>query len=74
MPHDDEFIGGFWLDLMVTAGRYNENDTLRNIIACHNEYLIELAKIIQHFTESDFILEWVKEYGASLDLLINSLE
>lgn len=73
MPHDDEFIGGFWLDLMVTASRYNENDTLKNIIVYHEEYLKELAKIIQHFTESDLILEWVKEYKESLDLLINSI-
>ncbi|MDE7432159.1 MAG: hypothetical protein K2N34_09640, partial [Lachnospiraceae bacterium] len=66
-------IGGFWLDLMVTAGRYNENDTLRNIIVYHKEYLNELAKIIQNFTESDLILEWVKEYGASLDLLMDNI-
>lgn len=73
MPHDDEFIGGFWLDLMVTASRYNENDVLKNIIVYHEEYLDELAKIIQHFTKSDLILEWVKEYKESLDLLINSI-
>lgn len=73
MPHDDEFIGGFWLDLMVTTSRYNENDTLKNIIVYHEEYLDELAKIIQHFTKSDLILEWVKEYKESLDLLIDSI-
>lgn len=73
MPHDDEFIGEFWRDLMVTASRYNENDTLKNIIVYHKEYLGELAKIIQHFTESDFILKWVKEYGESLDLLMDSI-
>lgn len=73
MPHDDEFIGGFWLDLMVTANRYNEDDTLRNIIDFHKSYMGELAKIIQHFTTSDFILKWVKEYEGSLDLLLDSI-
>lgn len=73
MPHDDEFIGGFWLDLMVTANRYNEDDTLRNIIDFHKSYMGELAKIIQHFTTSDFILKWVKEYEESLDLLLDSI-
>lgn len=73
MPHDDEFIGGFWLDLMAAAGRYNENDTLKNIITYHKGYLCELAKIIQHFIESDFVLNWVKEYEASLDLLMDSI-
>lgn len=24
MSHDDEFIGEFWLNLMVAAGRYKE--------------------------------------------------
>ena len=73
MPHDDEFIGGFWLDLIVIANRYNENDTLRNIIDFHKSYMGELAKIIQHFTTSDFILKWVKEYEESLDLLLDSI-
>ena len=73
MPHDDEFIGGFWLDFMVTANRYNEDDTLRNIIDFHKSYMGELAKIIQHFTTSDFILKWVKEYEESLDLLLDSI-
>lgn len=73
MPHDDEFIGEFWIDLMITAGRYNKNDTLKNIIVCHKEYLNDLVKIIRNFTESDFILEWVKEYGTSLDLLMDSI-
>lgn len=72
MPHD-EFIGGFWLDLIVAANRYNENDTLRNIIDFHKSYMSELAKIIQHFTTSDFILKWVKEYEESLDLLLDSI-
>lgn len=73
MPHDDEFIGGFWLDLMAVAGRYSENDTLKNIIDFHKSYMDELAKIIQHFTTSDFILKWVKEYEESLDLLLDSI-
>ena len=73
MPHDDEFIGGFWLDLIVIANRYNENDTLRNIIDFHKSYMGELAKIIQHFTTSDFILKWVKEYEESLDLLLDNI-
>ena len=73
MPHDDEFIGGFWLDLMGVAGRYIENDTLKNIIDFHKSYMGELAKIIQHFTTSDFILKWVKEYEESLDLLLDSI-
>ena len=73
MPHDDEFMGEFWLDLMVTANRYNENDTLRNIIDFHKSYMGELAKIIQHFTTSDFILKWVKEYEESLDLLLDNI-
>ena len=73
MPHDDEFIGGFWLDLMVAAGDYNENETLKNIIDFHKSYMGELAKIIQHFTTSDFILKWVKEYEESLDLLLDSI-
>lgn len=74
MPHDDELMGGFWLDLMVAASRYNENDTLKNIIVYHKAYLNELARIIQHFTESDFILKWVKKYEESLDLLMDSIE
>lgn len=74
MPHDDEFIGGFWLDLMAVAGRYSENDTLKNIIDFHKSYMGELAKIIQHFTTSDFIFKWVKEYEESLDLLLDSIE
>lgn len=73
MPHDDEFIGGFWLDLMAVAGRYSENDTLKNIIDFHKSYMGELAKIIQHFTTSDFILKWVKEYEESLDLLLDGI-
>lgn len=73
MPHDDEFMGGFWLDLMVTANRYNENDTLRNIIDFHKSYMGELAKIIQHFTTNDFIFKWVKEYEESLDLLLDGI-
>ena len=73
MPHDDEFIGGFWLDLMVAANKYNENDTLKNIIDYHKSYMGELAKIIQHFTECDFILKLVKEYEESLDLLMDSI-
>lgn len=73
MPHDDEFIGGFWLDLMVAANRYDESGTLRNIIDFHKSYMDELAKIIQHFTTSDFILKWVKEYEESLDILMDSI-
>lgn len=73
MPHNDEFIGGFWLDLIVAAGRYHENDTLRNIIDYHKSYMGELAKIIQHFTTGDFILKWIKEYEESLDLLMDSI-
>lgn len=73
MPHDDEFIGGFWLDLMAVAGRYSKNDTLKNIIDFHKSYMGELAKIIQHFTTSDFILKWAKEYEESLDLLLDSI-
>lgn len=73
MPHDDEFIGGFWLDLIVAAGRYHENDTLRNVIDYHKSYMGELAKIIQHFTTGDFILKWIKEYEESLDLLLDSI-
>lgn len=49
MPHEDEFIGGFWLDLMAVASRYSENDTLKNIIDFHKSYMGELTKIIQHF-------------------------
>lgn len=73
MPHDDEFMGEFWLDLMVTANRYNEYDTLRNIIDFHKSYMGELAKIIQHFTTNDFIFKWVKEYEESLDLLLDGI-
>jgi hypothetical protein len=39
----------------------------------HKSYMDELAKIIQHFTTSDFILKWVKEYEESLDILMDSI-
>ena len=81
MPHDDEFMGGFWLDLMVTANRYNENDTLKSIIDYHKEYLDELAKIIWYFVRQDSFTEkycildgWLEDYKNELDLIKETID
>ena len=44
MPHDEEFIGEFWINLMVAAGMYDKYDTLKNIINYHEKYINELKK------------------------------
>lgn len=73
MPHEEELVGKFWLDLMTAASMYNEEDTLKNIIFYHKAYMNELTRIIRHFTASDLISVWVNEYEESLDLLLDSL-
>lgn len=81
MSNEDELMGGFWLDLMVAAGDYNENETLKNIIDYHKEYLDELAKIIWYFVRQDSFTEkycvldgWLEDYKNELDLIKETID
>ena len=81
MSNEDELMGGFWLDLMVAAGDYNENETLKNIIDYHKEYLDELAKIIWYFVRQDSFTEkycildgWLENYKNELDLIKETID
>lgn len=81
MSNDEGLMGGFWLDLMVAAGNYNENDTLKNIIDYHKEYLDELAKIIWYFVKQDSFTEkycildgWLEDYKNELDLIRETID
>lgn len=73
MPHEEELVGKFWLDLMTAASMYNESKTLINVIIYHKTYMNELTNIIHHFTECDFVNSWADDYTGSLDLLLDSL-
>ena len=81
MSNDEGLMGGFWLDLMVAAGNYNENDTLKNIIDYHKEYLDELAKIIWYFVRQDSFTEkycildgWLEDYKNELYLIKEAID
>jgi hypothetical protein len=81
MSNEDELMGGFWLDLMVAAGDYNENETLKNIIDYHKEYLDELAKIILYFVRQDSFTEkycildgWLEDYKNELYLIKEAID
>ena len=76
MSNGEGLMGGFWLDLMVAANRYNENDTLKSIIDYHKEYLDELTKIIWYFVRQDSFTEkycildgWLEDYKNELDFI-----
>ena len=81
MSNDEGLMSGFWLDLMVAAGNYNENDTLKNIIDYHKEYLDELAKIIWYFVRQDSFTEkycildgWLEDYKNELYLIKEAID
>lgn len=73
MPHDNNIVGKFWLNLMTAANIYKGQDTLRNIIDFHNEYINDLAEIIGRFANCDLYSEWIKSYADSLDTLKMSI-
>lgn len=74
MPHGDNFVGDFWLNLMVASGMYGLEDSLKDLIDYHKAYIAELVVLMEYFNSYDTVVEsWINDYVNSLELLKESI-
>lgn len=73
MPHDENIVGDFWLNLMVACTRYNLGANLKDLIEYHKNYIADLVAIMKNFSLYDVAMDWVNMYEDSLDTLKQSI-
>lgn len=73
MPHENDSIGKFWMNLMIAAGMYDIQSSLRELIDFHKIYMVDLLEAMKNFGIYDTAINWIEDYENSLDLLKDSL-
>lgn len=73
IPHDENIVGDFWLNLIVACSRYNLESSLKDLIEYHKNYIADLVAIMKNFGLYDVAMDWVKDYENSLDVLKESI-
>lgn len=69
MPHGENIVGDFWLNLMIASGMYGLESGLKDLIDYHKNYITDLVAIMNNFGLYDVAMDWVNMYEDSLDTL-----
>lgn len=73
MPHGENIVGDFWLNLMIASGMYDLESSLKDLINYHKVYISDLLALMNNFCIYDIATDWIKDYENSLDVLKESI-